>query len=82
MEVGQSRAASARAGAPPEVVQQWVAFLRAMEASYARRAAGGESVAGLAEDERLAVAQLVVSLGVQPADAWDALLHSAAAACG
>jgi hypothetical protein len=52
----------------PELVQQWVAFLRTMEAVYAG-AGGTEGFTALTADERLAAAQLAASLGLRPGDA-------------
>ena len=55
--------------APPvaAAVQQWIAFIEAMEAAYApRAAAGGEVLAAHTPAERRAVAELAASLGIAP----------------
>ena len=55
--------------APPvaAAVQQWIAFIEAMEAAYApRAAAGGEVLAAHTPAERRAVAELAASLGITP----------------
>ena len=56
--------------APPAAaaVQQWIAFIEAMEAAYAPLAAAhGEVLAAHTPAERRAVAELAASLGIAPA---------------
>jgi hypothetical protein len=66
----RDRSTATTSTAPAAASDAWLGFLRTMEAAYAAQAAAaGEPFVPLAAEERQAVAQLAVSLGVEPASA-------------